>query len=107
KDRSQNEPAYPDRISVRFSRPSNREAGLLDLEPFEGFLVGPSLDGEIGLSVEADAEDDDGEEAGDVAGELPVLPFTRLTWGERGPIEEVAFGSFLVARAGPPARTGG
>ncbi|KAM1787837.1 hypothetical protein ACFX11_038200 [Malus domestica] len=51
--------AYPDRISVRFSRPNNRDADLLDLEPFEGLLVGPSLDGEIGLSVEADVGDDD------------------------------------------------
>ena len=65
--------------------------------------MGPSLDGEIGLGVEADAEDDDGEEAGDVVGELPVLPFTRLTWGERGPIEEVVFG---VVPRGPGWSTG-
>ncbi|KAM1024317.1 hypothetical protein ACFX13_038335 [Malus domestica] len=31
---------YPDRISVRFARSGNREADLLDLEPFEGFFEG-------------------------------------------------------------------
>ena len=36
-------------------------------EFFEGFLMGPSFDSKIGLGVEADAEDDDGEEACDVA----------------------------------------
>ncbi|KAM1579589.1 hypothetical protein ACFX1Z_041013 [Malus domestica] len=49
---------YPDRISVRFVRSGNREADLLDLEPFEGFLVSPSLDGKIRPGIEADAEDD-------------------------------------------------
>ncbi|KAM1097195.1 hypothetical protein TB2_014329 [Malus domestica] len=44
---------YSDRISVRFAQPDNREADLLDLEPFEGFLVSPSLDGKIRLSIEA------------------------------------------------------
>ena len=44
--------------------------------------MGPGLDGEIGLGVESDTEDDDGEEAGDVARQLPVFPFSRLTiWG--------------------------
>lgn len=69
--------------------------------------MGPGLDGEIGLSVEADAKDNDGEEAGDVARELPVLPFSSLAWGQRGPVEEVTFRLLLVARAGPPARTCG
>ena len=35
---------------------------LLGLETLEGLLVGPGLDGEIGRGVEADAEDDNGEE---------------------------------------------
>ncbi|KAM0986348.1 hypothetical protein ACFX13_013787 [Malus domestica] len=49
---------YLDRISVRFARPGNREADLLDLEPFEGFLVSPSLDGKIRPGIEVDVEDD-------------------------------------------------
>ncbi|KAM1185399.1 hypothetical protein ACFX2I_014606 [Malus domestica] len=49
---------YSDRISVRFARPNNREADLLNLEPFEGFLVSPSLDGNIRLGIEAEADDD-------------------------------------------------
>uniref|UniRef100_J3MU93 Uncharacterized protein n=1 Tax=Oryza brachyantha TaxID=4533 RepID=J3MU93_ORYBR len=51
---------------------------LLLLEALEGLLVRPGLEGEVGLGVEADAEDDDGEEGGDVAGQLPVLPLPRL-----------------------------
>lgn len=69
--------------------------------------MGPGLDGEIGLGIETDAEDDDGEEAGDVARELPVLPFTGLAGRERGSVEEVAFGVFFVAGAGPAAGAGG
>ena len=63
----------------------------------------PSLDGEIGLSIEADAEDDDGEETGDVVRELPVLPFSGLSWWRRGSIEKVTVGSFLVPGACPSA----
>lgn len=68
--------------------------------------MGPGFDGEIGLGVEAHAEDDDGEEAGDVAGELPVLPLAGLARGRRRPVEEVTLGPFFVARARPPARPG-
>ena len=68
--------------------------------------MGPGFDGEIGLGVEADAEDDDSEEAGDVAGELPVLPLAGLARGRRGPIEEVPLRPLLVAGARPPARPG-
>lgn len=82
-------------------------ASLLDLEAFEGLLVGPGLDGEIGFGIESDAENDDGEEAGDVAREFPILPFSRLARRWRGPVEEVTFWLFLVARTRPAARTGG
>lgn len=69
--------------------------------------MGPGLDGQIGLGVEADAEDDDGEEAGDVAGQFPVLPLAGLAWRRRSPVEEVALGVFLVAGSGPAAGAGG
>lgn len=69
--------------------------------------MGPGLDGEVGLGVEPDAEDDDGEEAGDVARKLPILPLAGLTRGRRGAVEEKALGSFLMARACPAARPGG
>ena len=49
--------------------------------------MGPSLDGEIGLGVETDAEDDDGEEACDVARELPVFPLARLSRSLWGPVK--------------------
>lgn len=68
-------------------------------------MVGPGLDGEIGLGVESDAEDYDGEEAGEVARELPVLPLSRLSGRRRDAVEEVPVGPLLVARGGPPART--
>lgn len=67
--------------------------------------MGPSFDGEIGLGVEADAEDDYGEEASDIAGKLPVLPFPRLSRRRRCPVHEVTVGPLLVARASPPARS--
>lgn len=89
------------RVSVRLGRPSSSRG--LHLEALESFLVGPGLDGEIGLGVEADAEDHDGEEAGDVAGELPVLPLARLPRRRWSPVEEVTLGPLLVARAAPPA----
>ena len=76
---------------------------LLGLEALQGLLVGPGLDGEIWLGVEADAKDDDGEEAGDVAGELPVLPLAGLARRLRSPVEEVALRPLLVARRGPAA----
>lgn len=69
--------------------------------------MGPGFDSQIGLGVEPNAEDHDGEEAGDVARELPVFPLARLAWGRRGPVEGEALGPLLVARAGPAARTGG
>ena len=40
--------------------------------------MGPGLDREIGLRAEADSENEDGEEAGEVARKLPVLPFPRV-----------------------------
>lgn len=40
--------------------------------------MGPGFDGQIGLGVEPNTEDHDGEEAGDVAGEFPVFPLARL-----------------------------
>ncbi|CAK9172530.1 unnamed protein product [Ilex paraguariensis] len=73
------------------------------LEALEGFLVGPGLDGEIGLGVEPNAEDDDGEEARDVAWQLPVLPLPRLTWWWQRSVQKIAVGAFLVAGSGPPA----
>ncbi|GMN54813.1 hypothetical protein TIFTF001_023941 [Ficus carica] len=79
---------------------------LLGLEALEGLLVGPGLDGEIGLGVEADAENDDGEKAGDVAGELPVLPLAGLARRRRRPVEEVTLRPLLVARRGPAAGAG-
>ena len=42
-------------------------------------MVGPSFKGEIGLGIESHTQDDDGEEAGDVAREFPILPFTGLS----------------------------
>lgn len=67
-------------------------------------MVGPGLYGEIGLGVEPDAKDDDGEKAGQVARELPVLPLPRLPGRRRDAVEEVAVGPVLVARRGPAAR---
>ena len=64
----------------------------------------PGLDCEVGLGVEADAEDDDGEEGGDVAGKLPVLPLPRLPRRRRRAVEEVPLGPLLVARRRPPPR---
>lgn len=69
--------------------------------------MSPSLDGQIRLGLEANAEDDNREEAGDVARQLPVLPLASLTRWWWGPIEEVALWSFLVAWSGPSARTSG
>lgn len=57
--------------------------------------MGPGLESEIRLGVEAHAEDDDGEEGGEVAGKLPVLPLPRLTGRRRRPIEEVPVGPLL------------
>ena len=65
----------------------------------------PSLDSEIGLGVETNTEDDDGEEARDVARQLPIFPFTGLTWWWWCPIEEVTIGPFLVTGRRPPAWT--
>ena len=48
------------------------------LKALERLLVRPGLDCEVELGVEADTEDDDGEEGGEVAGQLPVLPLPRL-----------------------------
>jgi hypothetical protein len=64
--------------------------------------VRPGLDGEVGLGVEPDAEDDDGEEGGDVAGQLPVLPLARLPGRRRRPVEEVPLGLLLAPRGRPP-----
>jgi hypothetical protein len=58
--------------------------------------VCPGLEGEVGLGVEPDSEDDDGEEGGDVAGQLPVLPLARLPGRQRRPVEEVPLGPLLV-----------
>lgn len=76
--------------------------GFLLLEALEGLLVGPGLESEVGLGVEADAKDDDGEEGGDVAGKLPVLPLPRLPRGGWQPIEDVPLGPLLRPRARPP-----
>lgn len=67
--------------------------------------MGPGLDGEIGLGAEADAEDDDGEEPGDVVGELPVLPPPRVTRRRRRACEGVAVRALLGPRARPSARS--
>lgn len=66
--------------------------------------MGPSLDGQIGLGVEPNAEDYDCEETGDVAGEFPVLPFSGLAWRWGCSVHEVSVGLFLVARGCPSAR---
>jgi hypothetical protein len=63
--------------------------------------VRPGLEGEVGLGVEPDAEDDDGEEGGDVAGQLPVLPLTRLPGRQRRPVEEEPLGLLLVPQRRP------
>lgn len=65
----------------------------------------PSLDGEIGLGIEAHAKNDNCEEAGDIARKLPVLPLSGLARWWRSPAEEVAVGSLLVTWTGPSART--
>lgn len=75
---------------------------LLLLEALERLLVRPGLDGEVGLGVEANAEDDDGKEGGDVAGQLPVLPLARFPRRRRRPVEEVPLGALLVPRGRPP-----
>lgn len=76
---------------------------LLLLEALERLLVRPGLEGEVGLGVEPDAEDDDGEEGGDVAGELPVLPLARLARRRRRAVHRVPLGPHLVAGRRPPA----
>ncbi|KAG5528649.1 hypothetical protein RHGRI_029357 [Rhododendron griersonianum] len=70
----------------------------------EGFLVGPGLDGEVWLGVEAHSEYDDGEEAREVVRELQVLPLPRLP-RQRQLVEEAAVWAILVARGGPAAGT--
>lgn len=79
--------------------------GVLDLQALKGLLVGPCFDGQIGLGVEPNTQDHDGEEAGDVAGQFPVFPLAGLARGRGGPVEEVPLGPLLVARARPPAGT--
>lgn len=74
------------------------------MEALERLLPRPGLDGEVGLGVEADAEDDDGEEGGDVAGQLPVLPLPRLPRRRRRPVQDVPVRTLLVPRRAPPAR---
>ena len=58
--------------------------------------MGPSFKGEIGLGVEAHTEDDDGEKAGDVAREFPILPFTGLSRRLWKTVEQVSVGPLLV-----------
>jgi len=77
--------------------------GVLDLEALKGLLVGPRFDGQIGLGVEPNTQDHDGEEAGDVAWQFPVFPLAGLARGQGSPVEEVPLGMLLVARARPPA----
>ncbi|KAL0671726.1 hypothetical protein Bca4012_034430 [Brassica carinata] len=79
----------------------------LRLESLQGLLMSPSLDREIRLRVEPHAEDDDREEARDVAGKLPILPFPRLPRRRRSAVHEEALGTLLVAWSGPSARAGG
>lgn len=69
--------------------------------------MSPSLDREIGFGVEPHAEDNDREEASDVARKLPILPFARLSRRRRSAVHEVSLGPFLVTRRGPAARPGG
>uniref|UniRef100_A0A0D9Y9Q9 Uncharacterized protein n=1 Tax=Oryza glumipatula TaxID=40148 RepID=A0A0D9Y9Q9_9ORYZ len=59
---------------------------------------GKSLQGEVGLRVEPDAENDDGE----VAWKLPVHPLTELPCQRRRPLEEVALGPLIEPRGQPP-----
>uniref|UniRef100_A0A0E0FMA3 Uncharacterized protein n=1 Tax=Oryza nivara TaxID=4536 RepID=A0A0E0FMA3_ORYNI len=59
---------------------------------------GKSLQGEVGLCVEPDAENDDGE----VAWKLPVHPLTELPCQRRRPLEEVALGPLIEPRGQPP-----
>lgn len=76
---------------------------LLLLEAFKSLLVRPRLNGEIRLSVEADAKDHNSEERGYIAGKLPVLPLARLARRWWSSVEEVPVGPFLRAVARPPA----
>lgn len=68
--------------------------------------MGPGLDGEIWLGVETYSQDDDREEAGDVARQLPIFPFAGLAGRQRCSIEEVAIRPLLVPRRRPSAWTG-
>eukprot|EP00268_Persea_americana_P043202 TRINITY_DN4336_c0_g1_i1.p1 TRINITY_DN4336_c0_g1~~TRINITY_DN4336_c0_g1_i1.p1 ORF type:complete len:176 (-),score=16.64 TRINITY_DN4336_c0_g1_i1:37-564(-) len=79
--------------------------GSSSSKALESFLVGPGLDGEVGLGAESNTENDYGEKPGEVVGELPVLPFPRLArWG-RGACEGVAVRTLLGAWARPSARS--
>lgn len=64
--------------------------------------MSPRFEGQVGLGIEAYAKDDDGEEAGDVAGQLPVLPLPRLPRWWWSAVEEVAVRPILVAWTRPP-----
>ncbi|KAF2289428.1 hypothetical protein GH714_036133 [Hevea brasiliensis] len=66
---------------VRRERQRTRETKFLHLEAFEGFLVRPGLDGQIGLGIQPNTKDHNGQEAGDVARELPVLPLRDCPGG--------------------------
>lgn len=66
--------------------------------------MGPCLDRQIGLGTEANPENNNGEEASDVARQLPILPLSRLSRRRRSPAEGKPFGLILVSGAGPSAR---
>lgn len=78
---------------------------LLHLKALQSLLMGPGLDGEIGLGIETDAENDNSQEAGYVARQLPVFPLPRLPRWRWCPVEEVAVWLLLVTWARPSAWT--
>ncbi|KAJ4952249.1 hypothetical protein NE237_029081 [Protea cynaroides] len=76
-------------IPARLMMHSRGESDLPALEAFKGFLVSPSLNGEIRLGTETNTENDDGEETRDVVKKLLILPFPRVPRWKWGSIEDV------------------
>lgn len=78
---------------------------FLCLETLESLLVCPSFDGEVGLGVEANPEDDNCEKRCNVAREFPILPVPRFTRKKWCAVEKIPVAAFLRPITRPTTRT--